>query len=304
MIAWLFLLGIVNQSTVCQTVSGPMILGEDLARAVPAFSPIPRDTVIGYSPAAGTQRNLDWSELAGIGRKYKISVPSDSSACFEWKLQPLTADAVRQAMREGLRMPGVKIDILAMSNTVVPAGRLIFPSSNISASSIVDPSTPVTWRGEIRYGGSRQFAIWARVRLSVTTTRVVATEALLPEQVITSSQVRLETYDDFPLKRNIARNLDEVVGKVTRRPIRPGAPVLKMDLVEPFLVRRGDLVEVTVVSGAAEILLQALADTSGRQGELVSLTNPRTGKMFRARVGGKGKAIMIASPPGFLARMQ
>lgn len=304
MIAGLVLFSMMTNPSSCQPLSQPLILGEDLARALPAFSAIPGDAVIAFSPAAGLQKHFSAVDLNRVGRKYGIAVPSDAQVCFEWRLEPLTPGAIVSAIRDALQLPEARVDVLATSHTVVPEGKLSFALTGISASSLADPATPVTWRGRIVYGGSRQFDIWARVRLAITTTRVVATENLLPDQVVTSSQVRLETYDEFPLKHEIARNVDEVIGKITRRPIRAGLPVLRMDLADPFLVQRGDTVAVTVVSGAAEIRLEALANTSGRQGDIVSLINTQTGKIFRARVQGKDKAILLASPTNLVARVQ
>ena len=106
----------------------------------------------------------------------------------------------------------------------------------------------------------------------------------------------METYDDFPLRNDIARNLDEVVGRMPRRAIRTGLPVFRLDLIEPFQVQRGDLVDVTAISGAAQLRMPALAETQGRQGDMISLKNPRTGKIFRARIEGKDKALVMPWP--------
>ena len=46
--------------------------------------------------------------------------------------------------------------------------------------------------------------------------------------------------------------------------IRAGLPVFRSDLIEPFQVQRGDLVDVTAISGAAQLHLPAVAETSGQ----------------------------------------
>jgi flagellar basal body P-ring formation protein FlgA len=127
-------------------------------------------------------------------------------------------------------------------------------------------------------------------------TRVVATQMILPGQILRPDQVRLETYDDFPLRNDIARNLEEVVGRVPRRALRMGMPVFRTDLIEPLQVQRGDLVDVTAIAGAAQLRMPALAETPGRQGDMISLKNPRTGKIFRARIEGKDRALVMPWP--------
>jgi flagella basal body P-ring formation protein FlgA len=292
---WLFFLSVLAQPS-CVMLSGDHIVGQDLAKAIPAFSMMPGDAVIGYSPAPGARRIFAFPELQRLGAQYGVPVARDSEACFEWKLQPLTKDMVRAAVLETLQMPAARVEVEAISKPEVPVGKVVFPLSGLSAATTTDPSTSVTWRGEIAYPSSRKFSIWARVKVSATMTRVVATQLILPGQAVKPDQVRLETYDDFPLRNDIARNLEEVVGHVPRRALRTGLPVFRSDLMEPLQVQRGEVVDVTAISGAAQLRMPAVAETSGRQGDLVSLKNTRTGKIFRARVEGRDKALVLAWP--------
>lgn len=281
-------------------IANDRIFGEDLAQALPAFlNKMPGDTVIGYSPAPGARRVFNSVELKRIGAPYGVTVAADAEACFEWSLQPLTDQVVRSAIRDSLQLPGARIDVLAISTSQAPAGKVSFPIAGLLASTLSGPDTAVTWRGEVLYHGSRKFSVWARVKVSATMTRVVATQLILPGQNVAQEQVRIETYDDFPLRNDIARNLEEVVGRMSRRAIRAGLPVLRSDLIEPLLVQRGDLVDVTAISGAAQLHLPAVAETSGRQGDMISLKNAHSGKSFRARVEGKDKALVVVWPaPG------
>ncbi len=297
MTAWLLFLGLSMHQNVlqsgCKVIENDRIYGENLAKIVPVFAgKLPGDLVVGFSPKPGTRLTLTSAELQRIGAPYGISVPPDTQACFEWRMQTLTAESVTAALRESLG-PGVHIDVLAFSTTQAPGGKINFPLSGLLASTMTGPDTPVTWRGSVTYNGSRRFEIWARLKISATMTRVVATKLILPGENVAAEQVRLETYDDFPLRNDIARNLEEVIGRMPRRAIRAGMPVFRADLAEPLQVRRGDMVQVTAISGAAELHMPALAETPGRQGDMISLRNPSTGKMFRARIEGKDKALVI-----------
>jgi flagella basal body P-ring formation protein FlgA len=277
-------------------IANDRILGEDLAKALPGFSKMRGDAVVSYSPAPGARRVFTSVELRRIGAPYGVDVAPDAEACFEWRLQTLTDDAVRAAIRDSLQSPDARIDVLAISGNQAPAGKISFPLSGLLASTITGPETPVTWRGEVLYHGSRKFSIWARVKISATMTRVVATQSILPGQTVAPDQVRIETYDDFPLRNDIARNLEEVIGRMPRRPLRTGLPVFRADLIEPFQVQRGDLVDVTAISGAAQLRMPALAETQGRQGDMITLKNAQSGKTFRARIEGKDKALVMAWP--------
>jgi flagella basal body P-ring formation protein FlgA len=297
MSVWLLFFSMMNHSGPCEMIANDRILGEDLAKALPAFANrMPGDAVVGYSPTPGARRIFKSLELQRIGAPYGVAVAPDVEVCFEWNLQTLTDDVIRAAMRDSLQSPDAHIDVLAISRSQAPAGQVSFPISGLLASTLSGPDTPVTWRGEVIYHGSRKFSVWARVKISATMTRVVATQLIQPGQNVAADQVRVETYDDFPLRNDIARNLDEVIGRMPRRPIRVGLPVFRADLIEPLQVQRGDIVDVTAISGAAQLRMPALAETQGRQGDMVSLKNPRTGKTFRARIEGKDKALVVAWP--------
>lgn len=306
MSAWFVLFAMLPGSGPCQFISSDRILGEDLARAIPAFAAIPKDTILGYSPAPASRRFFDFLELKRVGNAYRIDVAPGSQACFEWNMRTIDGAEVISAMRQSLQAPSARVEILEMTTGLAPQGKVEFPVSGLSAAASVDPSTPVIWRGYVTYAKNRRFALWTRVRLSSTMARVVAVTSLPPNVPIAASQVRLETYDDFPLQSEIARTLEEVVGRLPRRGIRAGLPVFRKDLSDPYLVQRGESVQVTAISGAAQLeLSDAVAQNSGRQGDMISLRNPRSGKIFRARVEGKDKAIVLLSGlSGFVARVQ
>lgn len=293
MSVWLILFTMLNHPA-CYNVGSEWILGADLGRALPAFSQMPRDAMVAYAPALGATRVFPYPELKRIGEKYGFRIPQDSEACFEWTRRPLSESAVRAAIRESLNTPQAHVDILAASQTPAPEGKLEFPISGLSVSGAVDPATPVLWRGYVLFAGARKFAVWAKVRVTATMTRVVAVESLMPGKAIGEGQVRLETYDDFPLHGSIARSLEEVIGRMPRRILRANLPVMRTDLTEPLEVQRGEPVEVTVISGAAQLELEAVAQSSGRQGDMITLTNPRGGKQFHARVEGRGRALLVA----------
>jgi len=298
MIGWLVLLTMLNSQTACQNVRGERILGSDLAEALPSFRGIPRDASITYSPAPGRIRAFTNVELQRIGKRYGIAVPAGAQTCFAWKMRRLTEEAVRSAILTSLNTPQARIEVLSSSQAAIPEGRLEFPLTGLTISSAVDATTPVMWRGHVLFGSGRKFDVWARVRVSATTTRVVALVPLMPGKLVEAKQLRVETYDDFPLHSGVARNIEDVVGRTPRRAIPANIAILRADLIEPFEVQRGESVAVTVVSGQAQVALNAVAENSGHQGDLITFTNPRSGKHFRARIEGKDRALLIASMPG------
>jgi len=303
MISWFVLMTLLPPSGACLAIHSDQITGEDLGRALPAIARIPHDAIIANAPAPESERIFAWPELQRIGRQYGVELPVRTRVCFEWKMRSLSADDVRAAIRESLQGQDARIEVLAISKSKAPEGKLVFPLSGLSASTNMDATTPVSWRGEVVYDSSHRFTVWARVRLATATTRVVAKELLLPGETVDASQVEIQTVDDFPLRNNITHRLDEVIGHAPLRALKPGMPVLRTDLVEPLQIRRGESVLVTAVSGAAQLRMEAVAENSGKQGDMISLRNPRSGRSFRARVEGKDQALVIAGPVAVLTEV-
>ncbi|HLK18977.1 MAG TPA: flagellar basal body P-ring formation chaperone FlgA, partial [Bryobacteraceae bacterium] len=87
-----------------------------------------------------------------------------------------------------------------------------------------------------------------------------------------------------------------VIGRVPRRALRADLPVFRTDLMEPFQIQRGETVQVTAISGAAQLTMEAVAQNSGRQGETISLKNERSGKVFQGKIEGKDRALVMVGP--------
>jgi len=61
-------------------------------------------------------------------------------------------------------------------------------------------------------------------------------------------------------------------------------------------VVRGAMVRVQAVDGQALLTLDAVAESSGRKGDQITVRNPSTGRTFRGIVQDKGKVIVRPSP--------
>jgi flagella basal body P-ring formation protein FlgA len=83
-----------------------------------------------------------------------------------------------------------------------------------------------------------------------------------------------------------------VVGMLPRRTIAAGSTLRAEWLQAPQVVRRGDQVAVTVVSGTAVLQLHARAESNARAGERLTLTNIENGRRFEAVVDRTGEALV------------
>ena len=272
----------------CKPVEGGEILGKHLAAALPEFQRIPADAEIAPAPLPGSQRILHAPELASLAKKYSIDLASPRDVCFEWPMRPLTVERVLEAMKQSLDTPDADIKIVEMSLHPVPPGRIEFPRERLAAAG-----SPALWRGDVIYGGSQHFAIWARVRIQAPCQRLLAAENIRRGQTLEARSLRQETAQ-CALGPKLPLTMAQAGGMVANRSIQAGEEIRPEFVAAPNDVDRGDSVHVEVLSGAARLAFTGKAETSGRSGDVVAVRNPGSNRIFNARVEGKDRVIVQA----------
>jgi flagella basal body P-ring formation protein FlgA len=276
----------------CVPVAGEHILARDLARAVPTFAGLPPELALGYAPAPGSRRTYSAAELARLAGRYGLVVEPGVELCLARAAGTLTRERVTAAIQA--TVPKARIEVLELSPQPVPLGELYFPISGLSTGSASEPASSRLWRGQVRQPGQDDFPVWAKVRILVSGTRAMASEALPAGRPIERAQIRLEAYEGPPGMPDPA----QIVGRAPRRAIPAGAAIEAWLLEEPQEVLRGEPVRVEVWSGRARLVLEGEAQSSGRRGEIIPVRNPATGKVFQARVQDRGQVSVV---PGWSA---
>jgi flagella basal body P-ring formation protein FlgA len=274
----------------CSPITGDRILVSDIVKSVPALSALPADTMVGYAPVPGARRIFRPDELVRFAKLHGLSMDVPRSACVEWPTRSLSDEQILGAMRRTPELQSARIEIIDRSRSKAPAGEIQFPKQTLQRPATSSVTEPVMWRGFITYAPNKRFPIWAKVRIAVSMTRVVATHPITAGDTILASKIRLETADEFPFTEGPARSADDVVDRVSRRSITEGSPISRLALAQPFAIAKGDTITVEAKNGAAHISIEGKAESAGRAGEMISVRNVTSGKIFRARVDGKGKA--------------
>src|SRR5579884_3180563 len=232
------LLALALQAPACHTIDTDRIYGRDLAAAVPLFTALPPDVAVGFAPVPGMQCVFHPPELRRIAQENHldgdISAGISEDVCFAWRLAVPSPESVLAAMRKSLDGMNAQIEMLDECQAAAPEGEISFPLTGLSAFS----DGPVVWRGYVTYGGNRRFSTWARVRVTVKGSRLVATEALRQGEPISIGQVRGETYEG-PLQRDkVLTSVEQAMGMMTTRPIAAGAEIRESEVAIPSEVSR------------------------------------------------------------------
>jgi len=261
------------------------ILAGDLVPAFPAFAGVAADIPVALAPAPGVQRVFRLPELGRLAARWNIMPAPESGLCFERKVAPLDPGRLLEAMRR--QLPEARVEIIEFSRSPAPEGEIEFPLSGLHQI----PAGGY-WSGSVRYAGSRRFLIWARVKVLISVTRVVAAADLRSGSVIGAAQLRLETRDEFPAAEAFATSIEGVAGGRLRRPVPAGTALHQSWLDVPWAIERNDTVRVEVWSGGAHLEFEARAEASGTVGQSIPVRNPESGKRFLARVEGKGRVTV------------
>jgi len=265
------------------------ILAQDLAPAFPALAEVAADTVIAPAPVPGMQRIFGAADLSRLSVRLNVPPAPQGAICIERPLVRLDGARLLEAMQR--QLPAARIDLLDFSRQAAPLGPPEFPLSGLRQGA-----SGGYWNGFVPYGSNHRFAIWAKVKVQVSTARVVAAEELKAGRLIGAAQLRVEMGEQPPGTSPYAAAIDEVTGRVARLTIAAGAPIRQAWVEAAKDVLRGDTVQVEVLQGGARLAFQAQAEASGSAGQTIPVLNPVSKKRFPAVVEGKGKVSVKGTP--------
>jgi flagella basal body P-ring formation protein FlgA len=271
----------------CQLIPREMIVARDVAAVIPEFAQVPADFPLGFVLTSGEPRILRGADLQRIAKNQKLDLDQLPDVCFARETFVPQPEQIRDAMLAELKIEGAKIEILSWSQHPAPMGVLVFPRSGIQPGA----QSEVLWRGHVRYGDNLTFPVWAKVRITAATTRVIVAADIPMGKPIQASQVRLESLEGSPLDETLASSLDEVVGLISKSSLHAGSPIRKTQIERPPDVARGDLVTVQVFAGGAYLKLEGRAESAGITGSTILVRNLSSGRDFRAQVTGKDQAV-------------
>lgn len=273
----------------CVAVDGDQIRAADLARSSPLFAAAPARLPVGFAPLPGAVRRFRVEELTRLAIRWGLAGAPDRDICVTRETVPLSEPALISAMQRNLPA-GVEIDILEFSRFPAPTGELDFPRKGLSLPPT--PDAPAYWRGAVRYASGRFFPVWAKVRLRGPCTRVFAATPLRQGEPVRLEQLRTEPFTGFPLHPQCS-GPQEFDGRAPRRSLSAGALLTPALFQLPFDVHNGDKVEVEARRQGIRLRVEAVAEANGRRGDLIAVRNPASGRKFRARVDGPGRASTL-----------
>ncbi len=279
----------------CVAVPSSKILARDLSMAIPLFQALDPDAIIGFAPFPGTVRVLSSRDIFLTARRYGLAFPGGDAApslCVERAVRHLSIEEVRAALLAALDIAGVRLVILEFSNQALPPGELAFQRTSLNKPPGNDPQTPVIWRGKLIYDDQHSLPVWAKVKISVDREIFLAADTIPKGAVIRADQVTSTRVRQFPSLERWPGLPFVIVGKVARRTLPAGQPIVAEGLDDFKDVLRGETVHVLAMDGGASVLFDAIAQSSGQKGDVIMLHNPSSGRNFRALIEGREQVVV------------
>ncbi len=287
------LLAVLAPPLACHAIDADRIYARDLAAAVPLFASISPDIEIGFAPAPGGQRVFSRAELRRIAQAHHIAGDIAGDVCFRWRVAVLSRESILAAMNESLKGRSGRIEITDQSLSAAPNGKLVFPLSGLCGFS----AEPVIWRGYVLYGINHRFSTWARARISVKESRLLAAGTLTAGEPVGPAQVRVDNYEGPLSRQDPITDLKDAIGMIARFDISPGTLLTRSMLDKPKEVERGDLVQVVVETSRTHIESQGVAEQAGRSGAVITVRNAQSGRKYRGRIEDKDKVLVVPGGP-------
>jgi flagella basal body P-ring formation protein FlgA len=182
------------------------------------------------------------------------------------------------------------LELLSYPQYALPDGELEFGLAGLTGTP--GKTGEMVWRGRLMVAGHQSIPFRVRVRLLVETEELRTTRAIRVGEILAAGDVEMVMRRSTPGPGRAAMKPAEAAGMQARRRIEAGQAVLPGMLASPPEIRRGDTVLVTVTAGGASLGVHARAKTMAMKGQAVVLTNPASGKRFRARAAGRGLAVV------------
>ena len=288
----------LGASPQCITITGDKIVARDLAKAIPEFALAPPDAVLSFAPIPGLTRNLKHLEIAMFAKRFQITMRDDDlqDTCFTSAAAVLTEAQIDAAIRPIIHSPIISMKILDFGRSPLPPGRLEFREAGLVRASLNAPGT-TEWHGRLVTDTGRTFPVWVRMRIVVDARIVVSSREVKMNRVLTQEDGAYSTEAAFPLPDDALTSLDEIAEKSALTNIPQGVPILRSMLEKPIEVLQGQIVHVDAICGDARLSFDARAQTSGRRGDLINVSNPN-GRSFRAKVIDKARVEVRSSTGG------
>lgn len=168
--------------------------------------------------------------------------------------------------------------------------RLRLPACELPLSTQLPDSSPAEGNllVSVRCEGARPWSLFVPVSVRTLVAVVVMTRTLPRGGVVTIADVALDTRPVNALTGGYYGVLEDVIGKVTSRPVAAGTALNPLMLSAALVVRRGQRVTLSTAVGAISVRSAGTVLADAALGERVQVRSLSSQRIVEGRVAGDG----------------
>lgn len=255
---------------------------------------------VAAAPAPGQKATYDSNWLIGVAKEHGLDWQPGSRlevVTVERASQSISSDAIADRLLQeiGNLQPvdnaQVQLDSVG-TRLFAPAGAvptltvdgLNFDARSGRFSAYVATGEGTTQRSRVNG------------RLFYTTQVPVLSRSVLPGETISQADISYIALRNDRLGQGLVVDTQGLVGKTPRRPIQAMQPVRPSDLQIPVVIKKGDLVTVTLVTPALSLTTQGKALDDGGLGAAIRVSNTRSNRIIDVTVTGPNLAMVGGAP--------
>ncbi|HWT98673.1 MAG TPA: flagellar basal body P-ring formation chaperone FlgA [Terriglobales bacterium] len=264
------------------------------------------DTPIAQAPKPGQTVTLDARFLRQLVRAYHLDVGSDET--FDHilvarksqmiKSEDVTAEIVQaisdrtgQSNNMDIVFDGGEVQFTLPTNvpaTVAIQGLNFDPSNNRFLAILTVPATGPTLYTQQVIG-----TVYEKTQVPVLKRLVSAGDTIQQDDIDwTSSRVD-------QLANNTVTDVQQMVGRIAKRPLRPGQVLRMSDLINDPTVHKNDLITIAVQTNNMSLTVRGKALEDGAVGQTIRVVNVNTKRQLLGVV--KDASTVLIQPTGALA---
>ena len=265
-------------------VQGPQVTLGDVAE----IQGEPADTVarlqrvlLGQAPPAGVERLLSKGTLiTQVQGALQIRLTRASQRLEPQHLETVVRQALSRRLPQTAQPTSIR-DIRGLSPVCVPLGPVQYevtvPGRNmLLGSTSFTLTVQVAGKVEKQLRGTATIAVAQEV---VSLVRPVAQGEIITADAVSRTQVQVKQ----PL-RQVATQLEDVIGKHARRSLAGNAPLSTQDVITVPVVHRGDMVRIVLESPVLRVSVPGEALEAGKPGDTIRVKNTSSNREVRAQV--------------------
>ena len=276
-------------------VDGPVVLLGDLFDGAGDQGA----TAIARAPEPGKRVEVGARWLAAVARAYGLAwqpnsrlegtvVERASQVIDSRRIEAEMIDALARRGAAGrisllLDQPAMRLDLPSDAEpTLAITGVNYDPSSGRFTALLVAPAT-----------GTAQAKATISGRAVTMTEVPVLRRRIEPGEVIRAEDIEWSSARADRIGRDIIIDAENLVGMSTRRPIRPGDPVLASELRAPVVVAKNSLITIRLETERMTLTAQGRAMEAGSSGDVIRVMNTKSNKIINAAVVDSGTVRVV-----------